>query len=177
MPKNATVTLKNDQSMQVHAPRINSVLTPGRALRQWATTTLRWPFPVEKRWRRSENNACFIDLVPFLGQFMSNHRLKCLAEGLIVTKTSFHAGFWCLSRIKRSTRLPNRKTFGDVRHLWLPFSDFLGTCGLQLGAAHLWSETNFFRDSNPCGLHLRASNNPTNTVYDFYSAFYVINFR
>ena len=73
-----------------------------------ATTTLRRPFPVEKRWRRSENNACFIDFVPFLGQFMSNHRLKCLAEGLIVTKTSFDAGFWCLSRIKRSTRLPNR---------------------------------------------------------------------
>ena len=78
---------------------------------------LRRPFPVENEWRRSENNAYFIDFVPFLGQFMSNHRLKCLAEGLIVTKTSFHAGFWCLSRIKRSTRLPNRKTFGDVRHL------------------------------------------------------------
>ena len=114
--------------------------------------------------RRGRNYAYFINFVPYFGQLMSVHRLKCLARCLIVTKTSFHAGFWCLSRIKRSTRSPNRKTFGDVRHLWLPFSDLLGTCGLQFGAAHLWSETNFFRDSNPCGLHSRASYNPTNTV-------------
>ena len=88
---------------------------------------------------------------------MSVYRHKCLARCLIVTKTSFHAGFWCLSRIKRSTRLPNRKTFGDVRQLWLPFSALLGTCGLLSRAANLWSETNFFRDSNPCaGLALNS---------------------
>ena len=65
----------------------------------------------EKQWRKgiplSQNYAYFIDFVPFFLQNMSNHRLKCLAKGLIVTKTSFHAGFWYLSRIKRSTRLPN----------------------------------------------------------------------
>jgi len=128
---------------------------------------LRRPFLVENEWFRSKNNTYFIDFVPYLGQFMSNHRLKCLAEGLIVTKTSLHAGFWCLSLIKRSTRLPNWKTFCDVRHLWLPFFYLLGTCGLLFGVAHFWSETNFFRDSNPCGLHSQASNNPTNTVFKF----------
>ena len=119
--------------------------------------------------RRGRNYAYFINFVPYFGQLMSVYRHKCLARCLIVTKTSFHAGFWCLSRIKRSTRSPNRKTFGDVCHLWLPFSALLGTCGLLSRAANLWSETNFFRDSNPCGLHSRASYCPTNIVY--------INFR
>ena len=119
---------------------------------------------------RSRNYAYFIDFVPFFLQTMSDHRLKCLVKGWIVTKTSFHAGFWCLSRIKRSSRLPNQKTFGDVGQLWLPFSDLLMTCGLLSRAANLWSETNFCRDSNPCGLHSRASYYPTNTVCIF-SAF------
>ena len=122
----------------------------------------------KKRWRKgippSRNYAYLIDFVLFFLQNMSDRWLKCLAKGLIVTKTSFHAGFWYLSRIKRPTRSPNRKTFCDVCHLWSPFSDLLGTCGLLFGAAHLWSETNFFRDSNPCGLHSRAVYNPTNTV-------------
>ena len=42
----------------------------------------------------------FIDFVPFFLQNMSDHRLKCLDKGLVVTKTCFHAGFWYLSRIK-----------------------------------------------------------------------------
>ena len=67
--------------------------------------------------RRGRNYAYFINFVPYFGQLMSVYRHKCLARCLIVTKTSFHAGFWCLSRIKRSTRSPNRKTFGDVCHL------------------------------------------------------------
>ena len=123
----------------------------------------------ENECRRGRNYTYFINFVPYFGQLMSVHRLKYLARCLIVTKTSFHAGFWCLSRIKRSTRSPNQKTFGDVCHLWLPFSALLGTCGLLSRAANLWSETNFFRDSNPCGLHSRASYNPTNTVCERYN--------
>ena len=95
---------------------------------------------------------------------MSNHQLKRLAWDLIVTKTSFHAGFWCLSLLKRPTRSPHRKTSDDLPDLFVTLFWLARTCGLHFGAAHLWSETNFFRDSNPCGLHSRAVYNPTNTV-------------
>ena len=55
------------------------------------------------------------------------------------------------------------------RSFFLPFSDLLGICSLLFGAAHLWSETNFFRDLNSCGLHSQASYNPTNTVITLLS--------
>ena len=65
-------------------------------------------FPAKQRWRndhyRCRNYAYFIDFMPFFGQQMSYHRRRCPARGWIVTRTSYHAGFWCLSLLKRSTK-------------------------------------------------------------------------
>ena len=72
----------------------------------------RVPLPAKQRWRndlyRRRNYAYFIDFMPFFGQQMSYHRRRCPARGWIVTRTSYHAGFWCLSLLKRSTKSRRR---------------------------------------------------------------------